>query len=273
MAVGKLAPIPLYPAGVPGARGNGPEDRPAITPYLPELADGPTAAIVVCPGGGYSYRSDHEGGPVCEWLAGLGLAAILLDYRVKPYRHPHPLMDAQRGIRLTRSRAGEWGIDPGRVGILGFSAGGHLAVSAATCPGDVPPPIGDDVDAQPARPDALIACYPVVTFGEHRHEGSMRALLGDEPDGQLRRELSLEHRVTGETPPTFIWHTAEDGAVPVENALLLAEALSQAGVRFALHVYPRGRHGLGIVHDPNVCGQWTAACEHWLDEEGFTPGV
>lgn len=262
------SPILLWPDGAPGAMGDGPEDRPRLTAVLPTSAE-PTAAVVVCPGGGYSHRAVHEGLPVAQWLASLGVAGIVLDYRVRPYRHPIPLGDVKRAIRLVRSVAGPWNLDPQRVGVLGFSAGGHLAVSAATLFDAGDSAASDEVERLSSRPDCLIACYPVVSLGPCGHSGSKHCLLGPEPEAALVEQLSLENRVTPETPPTFLWHTSDDAAVPVENALLLAGALRRADVPFALHVYPRGRHGLGLDVDGTVGPQWTAACAAWLGEIGF----
>jgi acetyl esterase/lipase len=266
------APAPesilLWPGGAPGATGETPGDKPRITPYLP-AGDGPFACIVVCPGGGYGGRAAHEGAPIAKWLNSAGVAGFVLDYRVRPYRHPIPLGDAQRAIRLVRAKAAEWKIDPKRIGILGFSAGGHLAASAATIFDAGKADAADPIDRQSCRPDAAILCYPVITFGEFRHNGSMMNLLGESFDDKLRQELSLETRVTRETPPTFLWHTSEDAGVPVENSLLFAAALHKNKVPFSLHVFPHGRHGLGLATDvPEVCA-WTALCVDWLKGIGF----
>lgn len=261
--------VALWPAGAPGAMDAGLEDCPRLTPYLPRGTAGRTAAVVVCPGGGYGMRAAHEGEPVARWLAGLGVAGCVLDYRVKPYRHPAPLHDAQRALRMVRARAGDWNIDPLAVGILGFSAGGHLATSAATIFDTGEAQASDPVDRQSCRPDALIACYPVVSMGEFRHHGSMVALLGEEASPALREAMSLENRVTPQTPPAFIWHTSDDPSVPVENALLLAGALRRARVAFDLHVFAHGRHGLGLAKDDPQVGLWTGLCEKWLGRIGF----
>ena len=263
-------PIPLWPGGAPGAKGTSSEDCPRLTAVLPS-AQAPTAAVVVCPGGGYAGRADHEGLPVAVWLASLGVAGVVLDYRVAPYRHPIPLTDAQRAIRLLRHNAGVWNLDAARVGILGFSAGGHLAASAGTIFDE-----GDRADPDPVgriscRPDAMILCYPVITFGRHGHEGSMRNLLGEEPDASLRKDMSLENRVTARTAPAFLWHTADDDGVPVENALLLAGALREAGVAFELHVFPHGPHGLGLAQADQRVSVWTDLCGRWLAAIGFAP--
>ena len=261
-------PILLWPGGAPGAKGETPEDKPRITPYLP-AGDGPLACIVVCPGGGYGGRAPHEGAPIAKWLNSAGVAGFVLDYRVRPYRHPIPLGDAQRAIRLVRARAAEWKIAPKRIGILGFSAGGHLAASAATIFDAGKADAADPIDRQGCRPDAAILCYPVITFGEFRHNGSMMNLLGESFDDKLRQELCLETRVTRETPPTFLWHTSEDAGVPVENSLLFAAALHKNKVPFSLHIFPHGRHGLGLATDvPEVCA-WTSLCVDWLKGIGF----
>ncbi len=258
----------LWPHGAPGAKGDGTEDRPRLTPFVPK-GEGPFAAIVVCPGGGYGGRAAHEAAPIAEWLCSLGVAGLVLDYRVSPYRHPVPLGDAQRTVRLARHRAAEWKLDPKKIGILGFSAGGHLATSSATIfdGGNASAP--DPVDRHSCRPDALVACYPVITFGEFRHDGSMRNLLGDEPSEADRRYLSLENRVTPQTPPVFLWHTSDDGGVLLENSLLLAAACRRNQVPVAMHVFPHGNHGLGLATAVPYVRAWTDMCGLWLQEIGF----
>jgi len=256
--------IPLWPASHPAAGG---ADPPRLTPFpLPGAA---RAAVVVCPGGGYGRRAPHEGEPVARWLNGLGIAAFVLDYRVAPHRHPGPLEDAQRAIRTVRAGAERWRVDPARVGILGFSAGGHLAATAATRFDEGDPAAPDPLDRPSARPDLAVLCYPVVTFGAHRHEGSMTNLLGADPPAEARAALSAERQVGARTPPTFLWHTAEDAAVPVQNSLLQAGALAEQGIPFELHVFPRGRHGLGLAADDPVVGAWPGLCAAWLREQGF----
>lgn len=259
----------LWPDGAPGAKGDTLEDKPRITPYLMP-GDGPNACVVVCPGGGYGGRAAHEGEPVARWLNTLGISAVVLDYRVKPYQHPIPLGDAQRAIRFVRAKAAEWRIDPRRVGILGFSAGGHLAASASTIFDAGNPNAPDPIDRQSCRPDATILCYPVITFGEFRHNGSMVNLLGENADPKLRESLSLETRVTPQTPPTFLWHTSDDPGVPVENSLLYAMALRKNKVPFALHVFPHGRHGIGLAANVPEARQWPTLCAEWLTGLGFT---
>lgn len=225
--------------------------------------------MIVCPGGGYAGLADHEAGPVAEWLNSFGVAAFVLNYRRTPYRHPIPLGDAQRAIRWVRSHADEWGLDKNHIGILGFSAGGHLAASAATLFDDGRPEALDPVERESSRPDAAILCYPVISCGEFAHRGSVLNLLGDPPPLEKVRELSLETRVTPRNPPTFIWHTADDGAVPVENSLLFAGALAQHEVNTTLHVFPHGQHGLGLASDSATVSVWTGRCAHWLKDMGF----
>jgi acetyl esterase/lipase len=259
------APFPLWP-DQPAS----PDDvAPRLTPFLLNGPE-PTGAVIVCPGGGYARRAPHEGAPVAEWLNSLGIAAFVLDYRVAPHRHPLPLGDAQRAIRTVRQRAEEWAIRPDRIGILGFSAGGHVAASAGTHFGGGKPQAADPIERQSCRPDALVLCYAVLTFGEFRHEGSMVNLLGEEPPEELRNLLSNELQVTSDTPPTFLWHTGDDAGVPVENSLLFAGALRRNGVPFALHVFPHGRHGLGLATDDPVVGAWPALCGQWLRALGFS---
>jgi acetyl esterase/lipase len=261
-------PIFLWPDGAPGALGQSMEDKPRVTPFIP-AGDGPFGCVIVCPGGGYGGRAPHEGAPIAKWLNSLGVASFVLDYRVKPYKHPIPLGDAQRGIRLVRARAAEWKIDPKRIGILGFSAGGHLAASAGTLFDAGKPDAADPIDRPSSRPDALILCYPVISFGEFRHHGSMVNLIGDNPDPDLRKKLSLENSVTRETPPTFLWHTSDDGGVPVENSLQFAAALHKNKVLFALHVFPHGNHGLGLAANVPEVKEWPALAGEWLKGIGF----
>lgn len=259
----------LWPEGAPGALGNDPEDRPGITPYLLTPSDR-RACIVICPGGGYHHRAAHEGEPVARWVNNLGIAAVVLDYRVAPYRHPYPLLDAQRAIRLVRHHASEWGIDPSRVGVLGFSAGGHLASTLGTHYDSGNHSSIDPVERFSSRPDLMILCYPVISFTEHRHLGSIRNLLGPEPPEDLLLSLSNERQVTQDTPPTFLWHTANDPGVPVENSLMFAKALSANEIPFELHVYPSGRHGLGLAAGNPHISTWTELCSLFLAHRGFT---
>jgi len=262
--------ILLWPEGAPLAAGDTEEDRPAITPYL--VPGSGNAAIIIAPGGGYGMRANHEKEPVARWLNRLGISAFVLCYRVAPYKHPAPLLDAQRAIRLVRHRAGEFGVDPSRVGMLGFSAGGHLTATAGTHydRGLPESEARDAVDRESCRPDAIVLCYPVITMKEpYTHLGSRINLLGENADPALVDWLSNDEQVTADTPPAFLWHTADDAAVPVENSLMLAAALSRHGVPFDLHVYAHGKHGIGLAEDHPHAKGWTAACADWLRNLGF----
>jgi acetyl esterase/lipase len=262
----------LWPEGAPGALGTGPADQPKITVYraAPETATG--AAVVVCPGGGYQrLAADHEGRQFGEWFNSLGVTAFVLQYRLGPrYRHPVPLQDAQRAIRLVRARAAEWGVDPTRVGILGFSAGGHLASTAATHFDDGRTDAADPVERQGSRPDFAVLAYPVVSlFDPPAHSGSRRNLLGEPADPALVELLSNERHVTARTPPTFLFHTADDASVPVANSLLFFEALRKAGVSAALHVFEHGKHGVGLAAGDRSLSAWPRLCATWMDGLGL----
>ncbi len=262
----------LWPDGAPGAVGTQPEDRPKLTLYRAPSDRASGAAIVVCPGGSYrTLASDHEGKQVAEWLNGLGVSAFVLQYRVGPrYRHPAPLTDAQRALRLVRFRANEWGVDPARVGIMGFSAGGHLASTAGTRFDDGNPSAADPVDRMGSRPDLMILAYPVISFtATFTHTGSRQGLLGDPPDPKLAEELSNELRVTARTPPAFLFHTGNDPGVPVENSIAFYQALRAARVPAELHVFPKGPHGVGLAPQDPALSQWPKLCAVWLQTMGF----
>ena len=263
-----IAPIPLWPAGHAGADA---ADAPDLTPYLP-TGGSARGAVIVCPGGGYGRLAPHEGEPIARWLVGLGIAAFVLRYRVAPHHHPVPLGDAQRAIRLVRERAAEWGVTASPLGILGFSAGGHLAASAGVLP-EIERAAPGEGAAVSCRPDALVLCYPVISFGERRHQGSTDNLLGPGADAARREAVSLERHVGADTPPTFLWHTADDASVPVAHSLLFADALGRHGVLFALHIYPRGRHGLGLAEEEPTVASWTGLCATWLAGQGFGAGA
>ena len=260
--------IPLWPGGTPGLDTAAPSHVPTLTAYCVSSRRA-RGAVIICPGGGYRMRAPHEAEPVACWLNASGISAFVLNYRVVPYRHPWPLRDAQRAVRLVRCRASEWLINPERVGILGFSAGGHLAATVGTHYDSGDPQADDPVDRQSCRPDAMVLCYPVITFGPHRHNGSMVHLIGENPTEDLRTSLSNETQVTKDTPPAFLWHTSDDRAVPVENSLLFAAALTREHVPFELHVYRSGQHGMGLAgSDPHV-RTWPKLCAQWLKQIGF----
>lgn len=231
--------------------------------HLPARERGPVPAVVIHPGGGYARRAPHEGSPVAAFFAERGIAGIVAHYRVAPHRFPAPMADSARALRLVRSRSQEWNL--ARIGVLGFSAGGHLACATAGRPDLHRDPLDDLASTQSARPDFLIAAYPVVTFlPPFAHEGSVSNLLGPEPALEYRELLSHERHVTPDHPPAFLFHTAEDQAVPVENVLQLAGSLRKAAVPFALHVFPLGRHGLGLAAGMPGADAWPALAASWI---------
>jgi len=267
----------LWPKGAPGAAGDTPADKPTLTVWLPAADKANGAAVVVCPGGGYgALAMDHEGRQVAEWLRSFGVAALVLKYRHAPrYRHPAPLQDAQRAVRMARANAERWRIDPARVGILGFSAGGHLASTAGTHfdPGD--PNAPDPIDRQGCRPDFMVLVYPVISFTtEYCHRGSRRNLLGPKPDAKLVESLSNEKQVTPATPPTFLIHADGDRGVPPENSVLFYLALRKAKVPAELHIYDKGYHGFGLAtpdraRGNKALGSWPRRCKDWMEGRGL----
>jgi acetyl esterase/lipase len=264
-----LPAIPLWANGAPGALGTKPEDTPTITTFLADPAIATGAAFVICPGGGYGGLADHEGSGYARWLISHGVAGIVLKYRLgtNGYRHPAMINDASRAVRLVRAHAAEWKLDVHRIGIMGSSAGGHLASTLLTHFDAGNPAAIDPIDRLSCRPDLGILCYAVISMGPNTHEGSRRNLLGDNPSPELITLLSNELQVTKQTPPCFIWHTWEDGAVKVENSLDFAYALRRAGVPFDLHIYEKGQHGMGLGR--NGAHPWTKDCLFWLIQRGY----
>ncbi len=230
---------------------------PSLTWY-PADAGKNRGTVIVCPGGGYARKADHEGEPVAKKLNTFGLNAYVLDYRVHPDLHPAPYQDAKRAIIVARQLAVANQTRADKVGILGFSAGGHLAASAGTM-----------WDSAESRPDAMVLCYPVITFSKAGHVGSRVNLLGESASATLISDLSIENRVDRKTPPAFLWHTADDAGVPVANTLLMASALAARDVSFSCHIYPHGRHGLGLAEDRPDISNWLAECVYFLTELGF----
>ncbi len=269
---GAESPMVLWPDGAPGALGQKVKDIPTLTPYMPESEKGVRAAVIVCPGGGYRGLADYEGKPVAEWLNTLGIAGFVLKYRLGPdYHHPVPLQDAARAIRTVRANAKEWGIRPDKIGILGFSAGGHLASTAGTHFGAGNPQSPDPIERVSSRPDAMILIYPVISMGPEGHGGSREALLGPNPPHELIALLSNELQATKETPPAFLVHGTNDKAVSCENSLMFADALRKAGVENELHLFERGPHGFGLgLKEPNLV-PWTGLCADWLKRHDFVP--
>ena len=262
--------IPIWQGAPPEARGTEDADIPTLGIYPLDTAE-PVPAVLVCPGGGYGHLAmDHEGEQIAQWLNKNGLAAFVLKYRYTPYRHPVPLNDAKRAMRRIRANAGPWNIDPARLGIMGFSAGGHLASTVSTHfdPGNES--AQEPIDRQSSRPDFAILCYPVITLEPpYAHMGSRRNLLGDEPPDELVKNLSNHLQVTDQTPPTFLFHTADDPGVPVQNSLLYFNALMENGVPAELHAYEHGRHGVGLAPDIPELATWPGLCIDWLHARGI----
>jgi acetyl esterase/lipase len=267
--------IELWPDGAPGALGQADQDKPTIQVYHPTSDSAGGTAVVICPGGGYSgLAMDHEGRQIAEWFNSVGVTAFILKYRLpaRGYRHPFPLMDAQRAIRLVRARAEEWKINPDRIGILGFSAGGHLASTAATH-FNQPVPTGenaDAIDAVSCRPDFQILIYPVISMDPAIvHRGSRNNLLGPEPAEELLRLVSNELQITAQTPPAFLVHANDDKGVLPENSIRYYLGLRQANVPAELHIFLKGGHGFGMRPSAGPAAGWPALCRQWLEQMGF----
>ena len=260
----------LWSARAPLALGDEPADVPDLF-VMRAAGQSPRPTIVVLPGGGYEMLADHEKTPIGAWLNTLGITALVLKYRHAPrYRHPAPMLDAQRAIRTARAMAGPWNINPTRVGVLGFSAGGHLCATVSNLFDDGLPEAADPVERQSSRPDVSVPVYPVISLdAPFTHAGSRGNLLGPSPDPSLQRAMSMENRVTPRTPPTFLFHTVDDVAVPVENALVYASALRAAGVPFELHAFQPGAHGVGLAGQHPILKVWTQLCATWLASHGF----
>jgi acetyl esterase/lipase len=264
--------MPLWPNGAPGAQGTEDKDIPTITVYLPRSITVGMTAVVVCPGGGYvNLAMNHEGRQVANYLNSLGIAAVVLKYRLGPkYHHPIELGDAQRAIRMLRANAKEMSIAPDRIGIMGFSAGGHLAVSASTHFDDGKADAADPIDRVGSRPDFAVLGYPVVSLTESwTHQGSKKALLGDNPDPQLVKSLSGENAVTAQTPTTFIFQTNADTTVPAENAIVYFLALRKAGVKGEMHVFETGPHGVGLATNDPALSEWSRLLTNWFRVSGL----
>jgi acetyl esterase/lipase len=264
----------LWPSGAPGAKGDLDEDKPALWVFLPPESNAVGTAVVICPGGGYAHLAiGHEGKDVAEWLNSLGVAAFVLRYRLAPrYQHPAPLLDVQRAVRTVRAGADYWHIDPARIGVMGFSAGGHLASTIGTHfdPGDSA--AKDPIDKVGCRPDFLILAYPVISLGsDYSHAGSKKNLLGDNPEAALIESLSNEKVVTPETPPTFLFHTNADTGVVPENSVLFYLALRKAKVPAEMHIFEHGRHGIGLAPGDPAASIWPTLCANWLRGRGVLP--
>ena len=259
------AAIPLWPQGAPGSSSQSPGDVPAITPFFPSPEKATGAAILICPGGGYTFLAAHEGEGYARFFAENGIAAFVVTYRLgsNGHHYPAPYQDVSRALRYLRAHAGDWAIDPHRIAIIGSSAGGHLASMLLTgfdagIPGDP-----DPIERQSNRPDLGILCYPLIIIGPDADRRSVANLFGPNPSPGLATLLSTELHVTPSTPPCFLFHTWEDKSVNVEHSLAFAAALRAHGVPFDLHIYQHGVHGIGLGgpwDQPATLHPWTRDC-------------
>ena len=276
------AGIPLWPEGVPGRIADGGSEvlaegrvsnvhDPAIVPFPAPAGRTNGTAVIVCPGGGYGRLAvEKEGRVTARWLNSLGVSAFVLKYRLKEYGHPAPLRDVLRAVRLLRSEAARWNIRPDRIGVLGFSAGGHLAASAGTLYDAPEGRTGAALDGVSARPDFLVLVYPVIRLdGPYASASSRRGLLGEPADPARSAALSLDTRVTKDTPPAFLAHGGTDTSVPPENSALFYLALRAAGVPAELHLYREGAHGIGLEPNHGPFSDWPARCAEWLAARGL----
>jgi acetyl esterase/lipase len=266
--------VPLWPEGAPGALGNEPKDVPTLTVRKVESSN-PTGALIICPGGGYGgLAMDHEGKQIVQWANSMGLTAVLCDYRHrgKGYGHPAPSQDALRAVRLVRAKASDWNIDPNKIGIMGFSAGGHLVSTVITQFDPGSKESTDTVARESSRPDFAILCYPVISMGSSfTHRGSEVNLLGEKASKETLEQFASERHVRSDTPPTFLMHTVEDKPVPVENSLVFYQAMVAKQVPGELHIYQKGPHGVGLARNIPGTSDWPLACQRWLKELQMVP--
>lgn len=262
----------LWPDGAPNAKGSAEVDKPTMTVFLPEKSKANGTGVVIYPGGGYVHLAmEKEGYKVARWLNELGVAAFVVKYRLgERYHHPSQINDAQRAIRMVRANADKWGVQKQRLGILGFSAGGHLTSTAGTHFDMGDPSASTVIDRQSSRPNFMVLIYPVVTMErDYTHGGSRHFLLGDSPDQELVDYLSNEKQVTEQTPPTFIVHGSNDTAVPVQNSLQFYQALLEHDVPAEMHLFEDGPHGFGLAPDDPELSVWPELCEHWMRSRGL----
>jgi acetyl esterase/lipase len=262
----------LWSDKAPGALGDEERDKPTLSVYRTWRNQGNGTAVIIAPGGGYgALATNHEGRQVASWLNAMGVTAFVLKYRLGPrYHHPVQLGDAQRAIRLVRSRAQEFGIAADRIGMMGFSAGGHLTATAGTHFDSGNSQTADPIDRLSSRPDFLILGYPVITFtAPFAHQGSVKNLLGENPDPKLINDMSNELQVSAQTPPTFLFHTSNDAAVPVENSVAFYLALRKAGVAAEMHIFESGPHGVGLDLGNPTLGEWPKLLANWLRARGL----
>jgi acetyl esterase/lipase len=282
-AYGQAAPdvVQLWPEGVPGAKAIGPErvaegrignvSEPTLTVFGPAVDKPNGTAVIICPGGGYSRLStEREGVQYATWLSTLGVTSFVLKYRMAEFGHPAPMQDVLRAVRTVRARAAEFGINPARIGVMGSSAGGHLAATAGTLFDHPLGRTGAPMDATSARPDFLMLLYPVIAMdGPATHAGSRKALLGASPSAEAVKLMSVEGQVTANTPPTLLIHTQADKTVPVENSILFYQALTRANVPAEMYFFEHGSHGMGMRSGLGTASDWPRRAEEWLRERGL----
>ena len=269
--------IDLWGEKIPGPVSSDPKNVPTLTIQLADRDKASGTAVVICPGGGYSRRAtDHEGHQIAAWLNERGVHAFILKYRtvgesqIPPPLEPGPMLDVQRALRTVRAQAKDYGVDPSRIGVWGFSAGGHLASTAATHFDEGEPAADDPIDRVSCRPDFAILAYPVITMGAQTHGGSKANLIGKQPDEKLVEFYSSEKQVTARTPPTFLFHTVQDKAVPIENSRLFQAACEEAGVPVELVEYEEGQHGVGLGLNTNLpLAGWSLKLKEWMWTRGF----
>ncbi len=286
-AAGAAPVIDLWPEGVPDIKADaGPEKddgngrftqihHPTLTVYAPPAGQANGTAVIYAPGGGYvRVAAGVNGGEIVRWLNSLGITVFLLKYRNVEYGHPAPLRDALRAVRTVRSRAAEWRVKPNRIGLLGGSAGGHVAASAGTLFDAPEGRTGAALDQVSGRPDFLVLIFPVITMQEpFANDTSRQALIGDKPTDEARHRLSVDEQVTKATPPTFLVHSSEDTTVPVENSLLFYQGMRRAKAPIELHLYPKGPHGAGMDPKLGPTAEWPRHCESWMRFNGWLPAT
>ena len=265
------APVPLWPSGAPGAVGKAETDIPTVSVYLPSF--NPThTAIIVAPGGGYEHLAmDHEGLQIAQWLNAHGIAALVLKYRLGPtYHYPVQLLDAQRAVRYARAHAEALGAQPDRIGMWGFSAGGHLTATAGTKVAPAIPAATDPLDRVGSRPDFLILAYPVISMEDGvAHGVSQLNLLGPNASADMKASLSADEQVTAQTPPTFLFATTDDPVVPVSNSVRMYSALVKNGVPVEMHLYRHGPHGVGLAQANAELSGWPDLLYQWMHANGW----
>lgn len=244
------------------------EETPVLE-YYPAENKTSDATVVICPGGGYAMRADHEGRGYAEYLNSIGMDAFVCEYRVAPHRFPLPLLDIRRAIRYVRANAEKYGIDPAKIAVMGSSAGGHLAALVSTYTDKIDFEDIDALDEVCPLPNATILCYPVVHMPDETkvaHVGSYKNLLGEDTD---YAKYSPDLLVSDSTPTAFIWHTSDDNCVNVINSYLYAKALREHGIKHEMHIFPSGYHGLGLAENMPHVAQWSGLMKNWLADLGW----